>query len=260
MLSCINKSFNVYTKEFKNMKYALVTGGSRGIGRAICLKMAEMGYNVLINYVSNEEKAREVQAEIIERGVQAEILQFDVAEQTQVDDVVNTWINNNPEARIEVLVNNAGIRKDRLLMSMTNEEWYGVMNTGIGGFYNVTRLIIREMIKKKYGRVINIVSLSGLTGLPGQTNYSASKAAVIGATKALAQEVGRKNITVNAIAPGFIRTDMIHDIDEESHKGMIPMKRFGEPEEVAELVGFIASSKASYITSQVLEVNGGLHS
>jgi 3-oxoacyl-[acyl-carrier protein] reductase len=146
------------------------------------------------------------------------------------------------------------------LMSMTNEEWYGVMNTGIGGFYNVTRLIIREMIKKKYGRVINIVSLSGLTGLPGQTNYSASKAAIIGATKALAQEVGRKNITVNAIAPGFIRTDMIHDIDEESHKGMIPMKRFGEPEEVAELVGFIASSKASYITSQVLEVNGGLHS
>ena len=242
------------------MKYALVTGGSRGIGRSICLKMAEMGYNVLINYVSNEEKAREVQAEIIERGVQAEILQFDVAEQTQVDNVINTWINNNPEARIEVLVNNAGIRKDRLLMSMTNEEWYGVMNTGIGGFYNVTRLIIREMIKKKYGRVINIVSLSGLTGLPGQTNYSASKAAIIGATKALAQEVGRKNITVNAIAPGFIRTDMIHDIDEESHKGMIPMKRFGEPQEVAELVGFMASSKASYITSQVLEVNGGLHS
>jgi 3-oxoacyl-[acyl-carrier protein] reductase len=242
------------------MKYALVTGGSRGIGRAICLKMADMGYNVLINYVSNEEKAREVQAEVIERGVKAEILPFDVAEQTQVDNAINTWLNNNPEARIEVLVNNAGIRKDRLLMSMTNEEWYGVMNTGIGGFYNVTRLIIREMIKKKYGRVINIVSLSGLTGLPGQTNYSASKAAVIGATKALAQEVGRKNITVNAIAPGFIRTDMIHDIDEETHKVMIPMKRFGEPEEVAELVGFIASSKASYITSQVLEVNGGLHS
>ncbi|MEA5460844.1 3-oxoacyl-ACP reductase FabG [Arcicella sp. LKC2W] len=242
------------------MKYALVTGGSRGIGRAICLKMAEMGYNVLINYVSNEEKAREVQTELIEKGVKAEILQFDVADQTQVDDSINTWISNNPEARIEVLVNNAGIRKDRLLMSMTNEEWYGVMNTGIGGFYNVTRLIIREMIKKKYGRVINIVSLSGLTGLPGQTNYSASKAAIIGATKALAQEVGRKNITVNAIAPGFIRTDMIHDISEEAHKGMIPMKRFGEPEEVAELVGFIASSKASYITSQVLEVNGGLHS
>jgi 3-oxoacyl-[acyl-carrier protein] reductase len=242
------------------MKYALVTGGSRGIGRAICSKMAEMGYNVLINYVSNEEKAREVQAELIEKGVQAEILQFDVADQNQVDDCINTWITNNPEARIEVLVNNAGIRKDRLLMSMTNEEWYGVMNTGIGGFYNVTRLIIREMIKKKYGRVINIVSLSGLTGLPGQTNYSASKAAIIGATKALAQEVGRKNITVNAIAPGFIRTDMIHDIDEDAHKGMIPMKRFGEPEDVAELVGFIASSKASYITSQVLEVNGGLHS
>lgn len=242
------------------MKYALVTGGSRGIGRAICLKMAEMGYNVLINYVSNEEKAREVQTELIEKGVKAEILQFDVADQTQVDDSINTWISNNPEARIEVLVNNAGIRKDRLLMSMTNEEWYGVMNTGIGGFYNVTRLIIREMIKKRYGRVINIVSLSGLTGLPGQTNYSASKAAIIGATKALAQEVGRKNITVNAIAPGFIRTDMIHDISEEAHKGMIPMKRFGEPEEVAELVGFIASSKASYITSQVLEVNGGLHS
>jgi 3-oxoacyl-[acyl-carrier protein] reductase len=232
------------------MKYALVTGGSRGIGRAICLKMAEMGYNVLINYVSNEEKAREVQAELIEKGVKSEILQFDVANQNQVDTAINTWLANNPDAKIEVLVNNAGIRKDRLLMSMTNEEWYGVMDTGIGGFYNVTRLIIREMIKKRYGRVINIVSLSGLTGLPGQTNN----------TKALAQEVGRKNITVNAIAPGFIRTDMIHDIDEEAHKGMIPMKRFGEPEDVAELVGFIASSKASYITSQVLEVNGGLHS
>ena len=241
------------------MKYALVTGGSRGIGKAICLKMAEMGYHVLINYVNNELKAIEVQQEVIAKGVQAEILKFDVADQTQVDAVLIEWIAEHPEDRIEVLVNNAGIRKDRLLMSMTNEEWYGVMNTGIGGFYNVTRLIIKEMIKKKYGRVINIVSLSGLTGLPGQTNYSASKAAIIGATKALAQEVGRKNITVNAIAPGFIRTDMIHDIDEEAHKGMIPMKRFGEPQEVAELVGFIASEKASYITSQVLEVNGGLH-
>ena len=241
------------------MKYALVTGGSRGIGKAICLKMAEMGYHVLINYVNNESKAIEVQQEVIAKGVQAEILKFDVADQTQVDAVLIEWIAEHPEDRIEVLVNNAGIRKDRLLMSMTNEEWYGVMNTGIGGFYNVTRLIIKEMIKKKYGRVINIVSLSGLTGLPGQTNYSASKAAIIGATKALAQEVGRKNITVNAIAPGFIRTDMIHDIDEEAHKGMIPMKRFGEPQEVAELVGFIASEKASYITSQVLEVNGGLH-
>ena len=242
------------------MKYALVTGGSRGIGKAICLKMAEMGYNILINYVNNEERAREVQQEVISRGMNAEILKFDVANQFQVDDIIKEWITKHPEATIEVLVNNAGIRKDGLFVSMGNEDWSTVINTGIGGFYNVTRLIIAGMIKRRYGRIINIVSLSGLTGLPGQTNYSASKAAIIGATKALAQEVGSRNITVNAIAPGFIRTEMIEDIDEGVHKAIIPMKRFGNPEEVAELVGFIASSKASYITSQVLEINGGLHS
>jgi 3-oxoacyl-[acyl-carrier protein] reductase len=242
------------------MKYALVTGGSRGIGRAICLKMAEMGYHVLINYVNNEEKALAVKHEIMDKGMNAEILKFDVANQSQVDAIIKEWISKHPESKIEVLVNNAGIRKDGLLMSMSNEDWNIVMDTGIGGFYNVTRLIIGGMIKQRYGRIINIVSLSGLIGLPGQTNYSASKAAIIGATKALAQEVGSRNITVNAIAPGFISTEMIEDIDEDSHKGVIPMKRFGKPEEVAELVGFIASSKASYITSQVLEINGGLHS
>jgi 3-oxoacyl-[acyl-carrier protein] reductase len=242
------------------MKYALVTGGSRGIGRAICLKMAEMGYHVLINYVNNEEKALAVKHEIMDKGMNAEILKFDVANQFQVDSIIKEWIANHPESKIEILVNNAGIRKDGLLMSMSNDDWNVVMDTGIGGFYNVTRLIIGGMIKQRYGRIINIVSLSGLIGLPGQTNYSASKAAIIGATKALAQEVGSRNITVNAIAPGFISTEMIEDIDEDSHKGVIPMKRFGKPEEVAELVGFIASSKASYITSQVLEINGGLHS
>jgi 3-oxoacyl-[acyl-carrier protein] reductase len=242
------------------MKYALITGGSRGIGRAICLKIAEMGYHVLINYVNNEEKAHEVQQEVISKGMNAEILKFDVANQPQVDSILKEWIAKHPEDKIEVLVNNAGIRKDGLLMSMSNEDWNVVMDTGIGGFYNVTRLVIGGMIKQRYGRIINIVSLSGLIGLPGQTNYSASKAAIIGATKALAQEVGSRNITVNAIAPGFISTEMIKDIDEESHKGAIPMKRFGKPEEVAELVSFIASAKASYITSQVLEINGGLHS
>lgn len=242
------------------MKYALVTGGSRGIGRAICLKMAEMGYHVLINYVNNEEKALAVKHEIMDKGMNAEILKFDVANQFQVDTIIKEWIANHPESKIEILVNNAGIRKDGLLMSMSNDDWNMVMDTGIGGFYNVTRLIVGGMVKQRYGRIINIVSLSGLIGLPGQTNYSASKAAIIGATKALAQEVGSRNITVNAIAPGFISTEMIEDIDEDSHKGVIPMKRFGRPEEVAELVGFIASSKASYITSQVLEINGGLHS
>jgi 3-oxoacyl-[acyl-carrier protein] reductase len=242
------------------MKYALVTGGSRGIGRAICLKMAEMGYHVLINYVNNEAKALAVKHEIMDKGMNAEILKFDVANQFQVDTIIKGWMSNNPESKIEIVVNNAGIRKDGLLMSMSNDDWNVVMDTGIGGFYNVTRLIIGGMIKQRYGRIINIVSLSGLIGLPGQTNYSASKAAIIGATKALAQEVGSRNITVNAIAPGFISTEMIEDIDEDTHKGVIPMKRFGKPEEVAELVGFIASPKASYITSQVLEINGGLHS
>jgi 3-oxoacyl-[acyl-carrier protein] reductase len=241
------------------MKYVLVTGGSRGIGKAVCLKLADMGYNILINYNSNDTAANEVKLAVEQKGVLAETLQFDVANQSQVDNAINGWQEKNKENFIEILVNNAGVRKDGLIMGMSNKDWNEVMDTGIGGFFNVTRLVVKEMTRQRYGRIINIVSLSGITGLPGQCNYSASKAAIIGATKALAQEVGKRNITVNAIAPGFITTDMTKDIDEDMLKAGIPVKRFGKPEEVADLVGFIASSNASYITSQVIEINGGLH-
>ena len=242
------------------MKFALVTGGSRGIGRAVCLKMAEMGYHILINYKSNETEANQTLSLVKEKGVNAEIIQFDVSEKNQVQTTLGGWMEANPEKVIEVLVNNAGIREDTLMMGMKDEQWDRVINTNLGGFFYVTRLVVNSMLMKKYGRIINIVSLSGLKGMPGQTNYSAAKAGVIGATKALAQEIGRKGITVNAVAPGFIKTDMTGDLNENELKAIIPLKRFGLPEEVAHVVGFLASAEASYITAEVISVNGGLYS
>lgn len=241
-------------------KFALVTGGSRGIGRAICVSLAEMGYHVLINYQSNEEEAKNTLALVKEKGSDGEILQFNVSRQDEVERVLGGWIEANKEKDIEVLVNNAGIRKDNLLMWMSDQEWHSVLDTAVDGFFYVTRLVIKNMLVKKYGRVVNVVSLSGLKGLPGQTNYSASKAAVIGATKALAQEVGRRGITVNAVAPGFIKTDMTQDLNEKDFKSLIPMNRFGEAQEVADVVCWLASSKATYVTGQVISVNGGLYS
>lgn len=241
-------------------KYALVTGSSRGIGRAIAIKLAEQGYNILINYKSNEAEALKTQALVQEKNVLGELMQFDVSVKTEVDGVLGSWIENNKDKTIEVLVNNAGIRQDSLMIWMTEDQWSKVLGSSLDGFYYVTRLVINGMLTKRYGRIVNIVSLSGLKGLPGQINYSAAKAGVIGATKALAQEVARRNITVNAIAPGFIRTDMTQDLNEQELKGMIPMQRFGEPDEVAEAVVFLASPKASYITAAVLSVNGGLYS
>ncbi len=242
------------------MKFALVTGGSRGIGRAICIKMADMGYNILINYRSNVTEANQTLSLIKEKGVTGEIIQIDVSDRAQVQSVLGSWMEANPDKIIEVLVNNAGIREDALMMWMKDEQWDSVINTSLGGFFYVTRLVVNSMLMKKYGRIINIVSLSGLKGLPGQTNYSAAKAGVIGATKALAQEIGRKGITVNAIAPGFIKTDMTGDLNENELKALIPLKRFGLPEEVAHAVGFLASAEAAYITAEVISVNGGLYS
>ncbi len=242
------------------MKFALVTGGSRGIGRAVCIKMAEMGYNVLINYKANEEEANNTLALVREKGVDGEIIQFDVSDKEAIKTKLGEWMEANADKVIEVLVNNAGIREDTLMMWMKDEQWENVMKTNLDGFFYVTRLVVNSMLQKKYGRIINIVSLSGLKGLPGQTNYSAAKAGVIGATKALAQEIGRKGITVNAVAPGFIKTDMTGDLNEAELKNIIPLKRFGLPEEVAHTVAFLASAGAAYITGEVISVNGGLYS
>ena len=238
-------------------KYALVTGGSRGIGRAICRKLASMGYHVLINYVSREDAALETLKLIEGKG---ELLRFDVADGEAVAAAISQWQLSHPEEYIEVLVNNAGIRKDSLLIWMEPEDWRKVLDTTLGGFYNVTKTVLQPMLLHKYGRIINVSSLSGLKGLPGQTNYSAAKGGLIAATKALAQEVARKKVTVNAVAPGFIRTDMVEGLDEAALKKDIPAARFGEPEEVASIVGFLASEEASYITGEVISVNGGLYS
>jgi len=241
------------------MKYALVTGGSRGIGKAICIKLSGMGYHVLINYKSNIDEANKTLETINTNGGSGELLQFDVSNPEDVESALNFWTEKNPGSYIEVLVNNAGIRKDTLMIWMENEQWFDVMNTNLNGFMYVTRKVLKEMLIKKYGRIVNVVSLSGIKGLPGQVNYSAAKGGIIAATKALAQEVGKKKVTVNAVAPGFIKTDMTADLNEEELKRLIPLNRFGLPEEVAEVVCFLASEKASYITGEVISVNGGIH-
>ncbi len=242
------------------MKCALVTGGSRGIGRAICYKMADMGYYVLVNYKANEQEAQKTLDQIRQNGGDGELLKFDVANKNEVNELLTNWIETNSEKYIEVLINNAGIKDDVLLMWMKDEQWDNVLGTSLNGFFYVTRAVLNSMLMKKYGRIVNVVSLSGLKGLPGQVNYSAAKAGVIGATKALAQEVARRGITVNAVAPGFITTDMTEGLNEKELKSMIPVKRFGTPEEVAHAVGFLASENASYITGEVLSINGGLYS
>ena len=242
------------------MNCALVTGGSRGIGRAICQKMAAMGYYVLINYKGNHEEAAITLGLIREKDGSAELLPFDVSSKEQVLETLGTWIEKNPQKPIEVLVNNAGIKDDGLMIWMKDEQWERVIKTNLDGFFYITRLVLKDMLLKRYGRIINIVSLSGLKGVAGQVNYSAAKGGIISATKALAQEVARRGITVNAVAPGFIRTDMTEGIDENEMKTLIPAKRFGMPDEVAHAVGFLASREASYITAEVLSVNGGLYS
>lgn len=241
------------------MKYALVTGGSRGIGKAICVKLAGMGYFVIINYNANIDEAQKTLELVREQGSDGELMKFDVAGQQEVESALNEWMTGHEGQYIEVLINNAGIRKDALVMWMKNEEWQDVLNTNLNGFFYTTRFLIKEMLIRKYGRIVNVVSLSGLKGLSGQANYSAAKAGVIGATKALAQEVAKKNVTVNAVAPGYIRTDMTKELDEGQLKAVIPMNRFGTPQEVAEVVGFLASEKASYVTGAVVSVNGGLY-
>jgi 3-oxoacyl-[acyl-carrier protein] reductase len=241
------------------MKCALITGGSRGIGRAICVKMAELGYYVLINYKGNEVAANETLEAVRAKGSDGEILRFDVGNEEEVLAVLGGWVENNKEKQVEVLVNNAGIREDNLLFWMNSTQWRNVLNSSLDGFFYVTKQVLNNMLLKRYGRIINIVSLSGIKGMPGQTNYSAAKAGVIGATKALAQEVAKRGVTVNAVAPGFIRTDMTADLNEKELAAQVPMNRFGTPEEVAEAVAFFASKASGYITGEILSINGGLY-
>lgn len=215
------------------LKYALVTGGSRGIGRAVCIQLAkDTDYAILINYNSNEAAAKETLREVEGAGGKGELLAFNVSDAEAVKDALDSWQEHHEEAIIEVIVNNAGITKDDLFVWMKPEDWNNVINTSLNGFYNVTRHLIQKLLVNRYGRIINIVSLSGLKGTPGQTNYSAAKGAVIAATKSLAQEIARRNITVNAVAPGFINTDMTSELDEKELKKIIPANRFGEAEKL----------------------------
>lgn len=245
----------------EKQRCALVTGASRGIGREIAIKLAtELNYNVLVNYQSNRQAAADTQARISALGGHSELLQFDVSDAQAVETALSDWKSAHPDCIIEVLVNNAGITRDGLLLWMSPTDWSDVLDTSLNGFYHVTTSILQDLVRHRYGRIINVASVSGVKGTAGQVNYSAAKAGLIGATKALAQEVAKRNITVNAIAPGFIETDMTGDLDTEALKKLVPLNRFGTAEEVADLVCFLASKKASYITGEVININGGIYS
>jgi 3-oxoacyl-[acyl-carrier protein] reductase len=241
------------------MKYALVTGASRGLGKAIAIRLAKDGFTVLVNYQSNKEAAEDTLKQIQEAGGTGELLPFDVSDQNAIETALESWSTSHPDEYISVLVNNAGIRQDNLMIFMQEEQWNRVLDTTLNGFFYITRRVLKDMMTHRSGRIINMASLSGLKGMPGQTNYSAAKAALIGATKALAQEVAARKITVNAIAPGFISTDMTKELNEAELKKLVPLGRFGKPEEVAALTAFLASDDAAYITGQVISINGGLY-
>ena len=241
------------------MRYALVTGGSRGIGRAISIKLASSGFYVAINYKSNVAAAEDTLITVKKSGGAGEIVQFDISNKNEIRNFYKNWKNRYPENYIDVLVNNAGMSADNLMIFMEDDQWENVINVNLNSFYYLSKALLTDMIINKHGRIINIVSLSGQKGLSGQTNYSAAKAGVIGSMKALAQEVGKKNITVNAVSPGYIKTEMTEELDEAGLKKLIPLNRFGRPEEVAEVVDFLASERATYITGEVISVNGGLY-
>lgn len=243
------------------MKTALVTGASRGLGRAIAIQLSiDHGLHILVNYAGNENAALQTCKLISDQGGTAELLQFDVRNNSEVLTAIGNWVKQNPEHTIEVLVNNAGITKDNLFPWVNENDWDDVINTSVKGMYNCTQAIIQKMLRNRSGRIINIASLSGLKGVPGQTNYSAAKGAMIAATKALSQEIAKRKITVNAVAPGFISSDMTSELNEEELKKMVPANRFGTAEEVAHLVSFLASEKAAYITGEVININGGIYS
>lgn len=242
------------------MKCALVTGASRGIGKAIAIQLAtDHQLHILINYASNEQAAKETLETIVANGGSGELMHFDVKDNASVTKAIESWVASHPEDTISVLVNNAGITRDNLFPWVTEKDWDDVINTTLKGMYNCTQAVMQRMLRQRAGRIINIASVSGQKGVPGQSNYSAAKGGMIAATKSLAQEVAKRNITVNAVAPGFIESDMTSELDENELKRMIPANRFGKAEEVAHLVSFLASDKAAYITGEVININGGIY-
>lgn len=240
-------------------KSALVTGASRGIGREIALKLAQMGANVAVNFAGSEEKANEVVAEIKKMGRKSFAIQCNVANAEEVAQMVKATVEQL--GSLDILVNNAGITKDNLLMRMKESEWDDVLNINLKGVFLCTKAVTRQMMKQKSGRIINIASIVGVSGNPGQANYVAAKAGVIGLTKTAAKELASRNITVNAVAPGFISTDMTDKLPENVKEEMlklIPLARFGEPKDIANVVAFLASSESSYMTGQTLHIDGGM--
>ena len=243
------------------MNCALVTGASRGLGKAIAMQLSkDHGLHILVNYSSNKTAADETLQQIIAQGGTGELLQFNVQVKEEVTASLNAWQEANKENFISVLVNNAGITRDGMFMWMPEKDWDDVINISAKGMFNVTQVVIQQMLRRRYGRIINVASLSGMKGMAGQTNYSAAKGAMIGATKALSFEVAKRKITVNAVAPGFIKSDMTEGLDEAALSKLVPVQRFGLPEEVAHLVSFLASDKAAYITGEIININGGIYS
>ncbi|WP_337969779.1 3-oxoacyl-[acyl-carrier-protein] reductase [Virgibacillus salexigens] len=242
-----------------NGKNALVTGASRGIGRAIALELAKQGANVAINYSGNEAKAQAVAEEIKQLGREAFIVQADVASETSVKDMMKEVVSQF--GSLDILVNNAGITRDNLLMRMKETEFDEVINTNLKGVFVCTKAVTRQMMKQRSGKIVNVASIVGISGNPGQANYVAAKAGVIGLTKTTAKELASRNIHVNAVAPGFISTDMTDALTEEQHNQMlqmIPLEKLGEPEDVAKVVRFLASDDANYITGQTIHIDGGM--
>lgn len=240
------------------MKIALITGGSRGIGRATAIQLAKEGYYVIVNYYNNEIAAYETLNNIINSGGKGEVLKFDVKNFDETLSVIQEWETKN-ENYISVLINNAGIIEDSVFALMTHDKWDRVIKTNLYSFYNVTQAVIKKMMRNKNGCIVNVSSLAGTTGIAGQTNYAASKFGLIGATKSLAVELAKKNIRVNAVAPGYIKSDMTEGIDENELIKTIPMGRFGTIDDVANCISFLVSEKSSYITGEVISINGGLN-
>jgi 3-oxoacyl-[acyl-carrier protein] reductase len=240
------------------MKIALITGGSRGIGRATAIQLAKDGYYVIVNFNGNESAANDTLNKILDLGGKGEILKFDVKSFEETTSAIQEWETKN-ENYISVLVNNAGIIEDSVFAMMAPDKWDRVLKTNLYSFYNVTQAVIKKMMRNKNGCIVNVSSLAGTTGIAGQTNYAASKFGLIGATKSLAVELAKKNIRVNAVAPGYIKSDMTEGINESELIKTIPMGRFGISEDVAKCISFLVSENSSYITGEVISINGGLN-